>query len=142
MSQTVYELICERLRATGDAVGVPAHHPSHDVQVEVMCALELVLDVAYHEGTDRELAVAAEACTLAGYNVGSLFISHVTQEDLLTRVYEVRKGRPKQLLRADARGMLNGIRMLSEAGALDSRMTSEARRLRWLARGGHERSYA
>lgn len=135
---TVYEEVCRQLRETGDAVGVPVHNPNHNVDVEIMCALDLLLDCAYHDGSPRDLALMAEAWSQAGYHDGSIQVSHATQEAVLARVREARKGRHRNLLRARASGLLAGLRHLSEAGALDSRMTSEARRLRWLARGGHE----
>lgn len=135
---TVYENICARLRETGDAAGVPAHNPQHNVDVEVMSALDLLLDCAYHEGIPSDLALMAEAWSQAGYHDGSILISHTTQEEVLVAVRAAGRYRNKQLLRHRANGLLNGLRYLAEAGALDSRMTSEARRLRWLARGGHD----
>lgn len=137
-AETVYEIVCRRLRETGDAAALPVHNGTRDERVEVMCALDLILDAAYHDGDERDLAVAAEAWTLAGYHDGSIMVWHATQEATLSRVAEARKGRPRRLLRADARGMLSALTALSRAGALDNRMTSEARRLRWLARGGHD----
>lgn len=136
--ESVYEIVCRRLRETGDGTALPVWNGSCDERVEIMCALDLILDVAYHDGTERDLAVAAEAWTLAGYHDGSIMVSHATQEATLTRVREARHGRPKRLLRADARGMLGALTSLARAGALDSRMTSEALRLRWLNRGGHD----
>lgn len=46
--------------------------PRDSHRVEVMCALDLLLDVAYHDGTPADLALAAEAYTLAGYHDGAM----------------------------------------------------------------------
>jgi L-alanine-DL-glutamate epimerase-like enolase superfamily enzyme len=102
-----------------------------------MAALELVLDVAYHDGSERDLAVAAEAWTLAGYHDGSIDISHSSQEDTFKRVEAARRGRQKRILRSDARGLLAGIEALAKSGAITYSSCAEANRQRWLARGGH-----
>lgn len=110
-----------------------------ETDLAVMGALELALDVAYHDGRPRDLAVAAEAWTLAGYNDGSLDVNHTSRAELSARLRFARAGRPKRLLRADGRGMLAGFRALAESGAITYATCSEANRQRWLARGGHDR---
>lgn len=110
------------------------------VATAIMCGLDLALDVAYHDGTPRDLAVAAEAWTLAGYNDGSIDVAHGGgRDEILQRVARARAGRPKRLLRADARGLLAAMRLLAEAGILTDSNAAEATRQRWLARGGHDR---
>ena len=104
----------------------------------VMGALELALDYAYHDGNMRDLAVAAEAWTLAGYNDGSLDVTHASMRDLQDAVRDARSGRHRRLLRADARGMLTAFRALAESGAITYATCAEANRQRWLARGGHD----
>jgi hypothetical protein len=106
----------------------------------VMVALDLLLDVAYHDGAPRDLAVAAEAYTLAGYHDAAILISHAGRhDDLMAVVASARRGRPRKLLRADARGMLATIRALIDAGVLDERACANATNQRWIARGGHDR---
>lgn len=113
------------------------NEPTH---ITVMGALDLILDVAYHDGTTRDLAVAAEAYTLAGYSDGSIDIAHSgTHNDLMDKVAAARKGRPRRLLRADARGMIAGLTALAENGLITCGTCWEAKRQRWLARGGHGR---
>lgn len=108
-------------------------------EVDLMYALELALDVAYHDGSARDLAVAAEAWSLAGYHDGSIMVSHSEgHDDLLERVAAARHGRPKRLLRADARGMVAAFRLLINEGAIDHVTLAEANRQRWIARGGHD----
>lgn len=81
------------------------------LRVTLMGALDLALDVAYHDGTARDLAVAAEAYTLVGFHDGAIRVSHSgTHDDLMARVAAARKGRPRRLLRQ-----------------------------RWFTRGGHDR---
>jgi L-alanine-DL-glutamate epimerase-like enolase superfamily enzyme len=94
--------------------------------------------IAYHDGTRRDLAVAAEAYTLAGFHDGAINIAHASRDATLERVEAARRGRPKRLLRADARGMLNAVSALADAGLLTYSNCAEARRQRWLARGGHD----
>jgi hypothetical protein len=107
-------------------------------RIDVMGGLNLLLDIAYHDGTERDLAVAAEAWTLAGYHDGSIDVAHGGGwKVILDRVAQARKGRPRRLLRADARGMLYAVQALAEAGIVTFTATSEARRQRWLTRGGH-----
>lgn len=107
-------------------------------RVDVMYALDAILDVAYHDGKTRDLAVAAEAWTLAGYHDGSIDVAHGgRREAVLDRVAAARRGLPRRLLRADARGMLAAVTALLDAGIFTHREASEATRLRWLARGGH-----
>jgi hypothetical protein len=109
-----------------------------DRNVDVMYALDALLDVAYHDGTRRDLAVAAEAWTLAGYHDGSIDVAHGGGCDaILERVAGARRGLPRRLLRADARGMLTAVTALVEAGVFTHREAAEATRQRWLARGGH-----
>lgn len=104
-----------------------------------MAALDLALDVAYHDGSPRDLAVAAEAYSLAGYHDGAIDIAHAGgHHAILSRVEAARKGRPKRLLRADARGLLAGVTLLAEAGIVTYSNAAEATRQRWLARGGHD----
>jgi hypothetical protein len=108
------------------------------IETTVMGAIDLILDHAYHEGSDRDLAVAAEAWTLAGYHDGSIDVAHASHGELLHRVANARKGRPRRLLRADARGLLNGLTLLAKDGLLTYAIVSETKRRRWLARGGHD----
>jgi predicted nucleic acid-binding protein len=111
-----------------------------DHDTAVMAALELALDVAYHDGTLRDLAVADEAYALAGYyDPAATAITHATRGAIEDAIALSRKGRPRRLLRADARGMLAAFAILSEAGIVTHENASEANRLRWLARGGHDR---
>lgn len=87
--------------------------PRESEPVQVMLVLDLLLDVAYHDGAARDLAVAAEAYTLAGYHDGAIMVSHSGTTDSLRReVQAARKGRPRQLLRHDAQGMLDTVRPL------------------------------
>lgn len=108
--------------------------------VQVMLALDLLLDVAYHDGTARDLAVAAEAYTLAGYHDGAIMVSHASPQETRAAVAAARKGRQRQLLRHDAQGVLSAVRALIHEGVLDG--TDAARRTneRWIERGGHERA--
>jgi hypothetical protein len=109
-----------------------------------MSALELLLDLAWDEPDHcdkppRAIAVVAEAWTLAGYHDGSLMLSRpIGQHELLERVAAARKGLPRRLLRADARGVLAALRWLGEAGVYTGVDAREANRLRWLDRGGHD----
>lgn len=118
----------------GDAMSEP--RPLEATQV--MQILDVLLDVAYHEGTARDLAVAAEAYTLAGYHDGAIMVSHA--DDVLERVAAARRGRPRQMLRHDAQGVLHAVRVLLREGLLDGddgwRRTNE----RWKERGGHDRA--
>lgn len=116
-----------------------------ETDVAIMGALELLFDVAYHDGThgDRDLAVVAEAWELAGYSPSSAGdgISHGGgHSEILARIFTARIGRHRRLLRADARGLLYGLRVLADAGILTHLNASEAARQRWLRRGGHDRS--
>ena len=107
--------------------------------VQTMCVLDLLLDVAYHEGDDRDLAVAAEAYTLAGYHDGAIHVSHSgTHDDLMRRVADARRGRPKRLLRHDAQGLLYGVRELIREGLLDGDEAARRTNERWKERGGHD----
>jgi hypothetical protein len=109
-----------------------------DARTAVMAALELTLDVAYHDGTARDLAVADEAYALAGYTGPSVAIAHTTKGQVEEAIYLCRKGRPRRLLRADARGMLAAFSILADHGVITYSNCAEARRQRWLARGGHD----
>lgn len=104
----------------------------------VMAALELVLDVAYHEGEPYDLALAAEAWQLAGYNDGSLEVSHARRDVVLERLAAARKGRRRLQLQCRAQGLLLALTALAEAGLYTYSTAAEAKRLRWLARGGHD----
>lgn len=103
---------------------------------DVMYALHLALDVAYHDGTERDLAVASEAYALAGFY--DPMISHASMDEVRERVAQARRGRNKRLLRADGRGMLAALVILADAGIVNSANAAEACRKRWLARGGHD----
>lgn len=113
-----------------------------EVSTAIMAAIELALDVTYHDAPDdhRALAVVAETWTLAGYNDGSLgdCLAHARQDDVLERVRAARKGRHRRMLNADARGMLYALTVLAECGLITYASCAEASRQRWLARGGHE----
>jgi hypothetical protein len=111
-----------------------------EVRTSVMAALDLALDVAYHDGGARDLAVAAEAYTLAGYHDGAIDIAHAGRGSVEEAVALCRKGRPRRLLRADARGMLRAFEVLAENNVITFSSCAEARRQRWLARGGHDYS--
>jgi hypothetical protein len=106
----------------------------------VMAALELAIDFAYHDGHPRDLAVATEAYALAGYHDPTCLLSHsggrARAESLIA---QARAGRPRRLLKADARGMLSAFRLLADCGILTYANAAEAKRQRWLARGGHDR---
>jgi len=93
--------------------------------------------VAYHEGTERDLAVAAEAYTLAGYHDGAITVSHASHDDVLGRVTAARRARPRRILRADARGLLYGLSVMCREGVLDAWDTRQRRHDRWKERGGH-----
>jgi hypothetical protein len=104
----------------------------------VMAALDLAIDFAFHDGHPRDLAVATEAYALAGYADPSCNLSHSggrARADSL--IAQARAGRPRRLLRADARGMLAAFRLLAATGVITYQSCAEAKRLRWLARGGH-----
>jgi hypothetical protein len=104
-----------------------------------MLVLDLLLDVAYHDGSHRDLAVAAEAYTLAGYHDASIMVSHAgTHDDLLSRVAAARRGRPKRLIRHDAQGVLATVRTLIREGLIDGNEASRRTNERWKARGGYD----
>ena len=108
--------------------------------VQTMQALDLLLDVAYHDGTPRELAVAAEAYTLAGYHDGAIMVSHASPAETLERVAKARRGLPRRLLRHDAQGLLHAVRRLTQEGVLDGNEASRRTNQRWKDRGGHDRA--
>lgn len=97
-----------------------------------MLVLDLILDVAYHDGESRDLAVAAEAYTLAGFHDGAIMVSHAATGETLRAVAASRKGRNRQLLKHDAAGLLYAVRALVHEGVLDG--TDAARRTneRWI----------
>jgi hypothetical protein len=104
-----------------------------------MAALDLAMDYAYHDGTARELAVAATANELAGcWDVG-FGVAHASREDVTAAVEAALRGRPKRLLRADARGMLQAFDLLARSGVISYTTCAAGRTHRWLARGGHDR---
>lgn len=108
-----------------------------------MGALELLLDVAYHDGSPRDLAIAAEAWTIAGYHDDSISIAHSgRQEQLLERVAAARRGRRTLLLRSRARGIVAAFTALAETGVISYAVCAEARRWRWGTRGGHDHKAA
>ena len=114
--------------------------PSESEAVQVMQVLDLLLDVAYHDGTDRDLAVAAEAYTLAGYHDDAIIVSHSGPHfDLMERVSTARRGRPKRLLRHDAQGLLHAVRTLVREGLIEGREASRRANQRWIERGGFDR---
>lgn len=102
-------------------------------------AVELAIEVAWDEGDPRALAVALEANALLGFHDGSVMLSRpgLTVDAVLERLAASRRGRPRRLLRADARGMLQGFYVLAQNDILKPRAASEAIRQRWLARGGY-----
>jgi hypothetical protein len=114
-----------------------------DVKTAVMAAIELEVDVAYHDRGLRHLAVAAEAWNLAGYFIGAIDVSHGGGADaILAKITEAKKHRDRKILHADARGMLRAFTTLAEVGLLTYSSCAEARRQRWIARGGHDFSRA
>lgn len=80
---------------------------------------------------------------LAGYPSWATLIDALPYQPLRGRdarldlVERARRGRPRRLLRADARGMLLAIDYALATGLFTGPLASEAMRLRWLARGGH-----
>ena len=105
-----------------------------------MQVLDLLLDVAYHDGSERDLAVATEAYTLAGFHDGAIMVSHSgTHDDLMERVSAARRGRPKRLLTHDAQGMLHTVRVLIREGLVAGSDGWERKNRRWIERGGHDR---
>ena len=78
---------CRRLRPIWLRSAMTADPFIESERVQVMQVLDLLLDVAYHDGDDRDLAVAAEAYTLAGYHDGAIMVSHSgAHDDLMKRV--------------------------------------------------------
>lgn len=114
----------------------PASHESADVAV--LAALELALDRAYHDGSRYELAVVSEAYRQAGYYDESVGVSHARSTDVLAAVDRARRGRHKAKLHARGGGLLYGLRLLAAEGIVTWENASEARRQRWIARGGHD----
>lgn len=112
-----------------------------DVKVAVMAALELALDVAYQDGpTARDLAIASEAYREAGYyDEAATSITHATRDEIVVAIDKARYARRRALLKADGRRMLATFRMLAEQGVITWGNCSEAKRQRWLSRGGHDR---
>ncbi len=109
-------------------------------RVQVMQVLDLLLDVAYHDGNDRDLAVAAEAYTLAGYHDGAIMVSHSgTHDDLMKRVAIARFRRHKRLLRQSGLGLLRTVEVLIHEGLIEGREASFRQNERWKERGGHGR---
>lgn len=119
---------------------VPRTPTSDEQQVAVMFALEVLLDQAYHGGDALALAAASEAWHQAGYSIGSIDISHATTEEVLAAVDAAHRNRQRRLLRARANGLLQALRGLAAAGCITGSECMEARRLAWLARGGHDRT--
>ena len=109
-------------------------------RVQVMQVLDLLLDIAYHDGTRRELAVAAEAYTLHGYGDAAILIGHSgTRDELLRRIASARYGLQKALLRHDAQGVLHAVTVLVREGLVDGNAASNRENERWKERGGHDR---
>lgn len=111
--------------------------------VAMMGALELALDVVWDEPDfagrpPRALAVVAEAFHLVGLMPMGPSINGLRADQMLARMEDARKHLPRRLLKADARGMVDGFRILIETGILTWDNASEAKRQRWLARGGHD----
>ncbi len=117
---------------------VAALVPDSDVRVALMAALDLAMDYAYHDGTERELAVAATALELAGYWDFGFGVTHASRDDVLTAVSKARKGRPKRLLLADARGMIQAFDLLARSGVITYASSADGRNRLWLARGGYD----
>lgn len=110
-------------------------------RVDLMFALELMLDVAYHthvRDRDKALAVAAEAWCQPGYHDSTIMISHATQSEVQLAVTAARCRKHRRILAAEARGVLRALQALTAAGALPHTITAEAARVRWLDRGGHD----
>jgi len=108
-----------------------------------MAALELALDVAYHDGSLYDLAVASEAYKLAGYHDGATSaITHATRDEIEHAIAFARYRRKRKLLLSRAQGMLDGLQLLADQGVITWANCSEANRQRWLARGGHDRGRA
>lgn len=110
-------------------------------EVIVMCALELLADVAYHDLSAYDLAIVNEAGRHAGYPHGAIvdYVSH--QSEPAHAINLVLRGsyrKNKKKLDTLARGMLQSIEMLADAGAITASKLSETKRQRWLARGGHD----
>ena len=116
--------------------------PKESEPVQVMQVLDLLLDVAYHDGTTRDLAVAAEAYTLAGFHDGAIMVSHTPAWEPQAAVAQARKFRNKQLLRHDAQGVLHAVRTLIREGLIEGREASLRTNQRWLDRGGYDRKVA
>lgn len=111
-----------------------------DADHAVAGGIDLLLDVAWHDGDARDLAVAAEAWSLIGFHDGSIDIAHAgPAAEVRASVWVARRGRQRRLLRADARGVVKALYALAENGLLTRVAADEAVRLRWLARGGHDR---
>lgn len=119
---------------------MPEQNARESEPVQVMQVLNLLLDVAYHDGTTRELAVMAEAYTLAGFHDGAIMVSHTPRGEPQSAVAQARKGRPKQLLRHDAQGVLHAVRALIREGLIDGCEASLRTNQRWLDRGGYDRA--
>ena len=113
--------------------------PDSDVRTALMAALDLAMDYAYHDGTPRELAVAATAQELAGYWDFAFGVAHASRDEVIAAVEKARYGKPRRLLRADARGMLQAFRLLAKSGVITYASAADGRNRRWLARGGHDR---
>lgn len=107
-------------------------------QTQVFLVLGLFLDVAFHDGTPRDLAVADEAYTLAGYHDPGVLISHADGK-ARERIEAARRGRHRQLLRHDAEGLLYAVRTLVHEGLLDGSEAARRTNERWIERGGHDR---
>ena len=107
---------------------------------QVFLVLGLLLDVAYHDGSARDLAVADEAYALAGYFDPAVMISHAPRDEALARFESARRGRHSRLLRHGAQGLLYAVRALVHEGVLDGSAASRRQNERWIERGGHDRA--
>ena len=114
--------------------------PRESEDVQVMQVLDLLIDVAYHDGTDRDLAVASEAWWLAGYSLSAIDVSHAGGHNaVLERVSAARHRREKRPLRHDAMGVLYAVRSLVREGVVEGREASLRTNERWKERGGYDR---
>lgn len=118
-----------------------------ETRIGTMQALELFAEMALeraHRDDDlRPLAVISEAWAIQGYAPSALVDCLPYQplrstDDRLDLVEKARRGRPRRLLRADARGVLFALELALAGGLFTGPLASEAMRLRWLERGGHE----
>lgn len=117
---------------------IPPPIDAGEVSTAIMAALALELDWAYHDGTPERLAIASEAYRMAGFHDESVAVAHASRDEVDERVAAARRGRHRLRMRARAAGGLDALRLLAEHGIITYSICAEARRQRWLARGGHD----